>query len=155
MNQFCLICNNSFDSDSSLHKHLRSHKLRIEDYYLQYYSKKDLLTGEPIVFKNKDQYLSSDFNNKNNLNAWIKKVDRNTSSEYFQKLLLTRKEKKNIKYTLSQVECRSLPLPNIIKLHQIFGDYYKTCENLGFINKCHYPLLSAENTQKKIGRAHV
>ena len=146
--QECLICKNSFDSDITFNRHLRSHKTKIEEYYINYYPKKDLLTGEQIPFKSKEQYLSSDFLNKHNLNNWIKKTDKAVVSEYFKKLFSARKEKKELIYSLSQVECRSLPIPNIIKLNDIWGDYYKTCESLGFVNKYQYPSFAAEITQK-------
>jgi hypothetical protein len=60
----CKFCNKDFDNDKSLHAHLKSHKISVSDYYQHYYPRKDLLTGELIEFKNKDQYFESDFNSE-------------------------------------------------------------------------------------------
>lgn len=151
----CLECNQEFADDSSLHRHFRAHSLTIEEYYKKHFPKFDLYDKSPIVFKNKDQYFTCDFNNKNNLKAWIKTTDPKLTSEYFKKFLSLRKEKKHLVYSLSQVECRSLPLPSIVKLHEIFGDYYEICKSLGFINKYQYPAFEAENNPKKAKKGEI
>ena len=64
----CKICNVEFETDKSFHGHLKSHKLRMVEYYQAHEPRYDLLTGELINFKNKDYYFSNDFNNKLNNN---------------------------------------------------------------------------------------
>jgi len=60
----CKICSEQFESEKSLHMHLRSHKITLAEYYTQYYPRENLLTGEPLPFKNKEQYFDRDFANR-------------------------------------------------------------------------------------------
>ena len=62
-NLSCKICNLENPEPSHFWK---THKLKESDYYIQYYPKKDLLTGEILLFKDRDSYLLMDFLNKNN-----------------------------------------------------------------------------------------
>ncbi len=76
------------------------------------------------------------FKNRLELRAWLQDQDNEIIKDYCKDVLLRRKSDKNIIYTLSQVELRSLPeIPNINYYDSVFGDYYKLCEELGFINK--------------------
>jgi hypothetical protein len=63
----CNVCKKEFEKDKSLHLHIKAHKLSIGDYYQTQFPRHDLHSKELIKFKNKEQYLSSDFNNKRNL----------------------------------------------------------------------------------------
>ena len=94
-----------------------------------------MLTDEVIPFKSPEQYLSTDFVSKRNMAAWIKQQPLVAAQDYCRNLLIKRKEKKNLVYSPSQVELRSLPMPSIITYQNLFGDYYKLCEGLGFKNK--------------------
>lgn len=144
----CLECNLEFSDDSSLHKHLKAHKIKVCDYYFKHFPKKDLYTGEWINFKSKEQYLSTDFNNKTNFKKWLLNQDENKQREYCKNFLIKRKQEKEIIYTPCQVELTSLLSPGINFLNALFGDYYKQCESLGFINKHQYPSLLIKNPQK-------
>ena len=130
----CKIC--GIETEDNKH-YWKGHKIKMADYFVQYHNRRDLLTNEPIPFKSQEQYLLTDFLDKNNLRDWLKKQGPYEASEYCKKLLLRRKEQKDLKYTMSQVELRSLPsFPNLNYLDGLFPDgYYKTCEDLGFINK--------------------
>ena len=68
----CKECKEEFGSCKDLHRHVRSHKMLLVDYYHKHYPRKDLLTNEFIKFKNRDQYLSDDFNTKTNMKKWLK-----------------------------------------------------------------------------------
>ena len=57
----CKICSQEFESEKKLHMHLRSHKVTLAEYYVEHYPRKNLYTGEPLPFKNKDQYFGKDF----------------------------------------------------------------------------------------------
>ena len=105
------------------------------DYYHKYYPKKDLLTNEFIKFKNREQYLSDDFNTKTNLKKWLKSLHKEKAQEYCEAILLKRKEDKGIKYAPSQVELRSLLSPPTQYFNEIFSDYYDLCDRLGLENK--------------------
>ena len=127
----CASCGKEFEKDRGLHLHLKAHKLSIGDYYNKYYPRYDKHTNELIKFKNKEQYFSSDFNNKRNLKNWLKKIKPSEAKEYCRDLLVKRKEEKKLVYSPTEVELRTLPLPPIPFYEELFGSYYKLCEELG------------------------
>jgi len=131
----CKICSRPFEGEKQLHAHLKSHRITLGNYYQQYYPRQDLLTGEFIEFKNKEQYFESDFNNKINFKKWAKNSDPKIVGEYCKKLLIKRKEKKKSIYPFSQVELKSAGLPSINFLESVIGDYYKFCGENGFEQK--------------------
>lgn len=131
----CKICNEVFAEDSNLHRHLKAHKIRIEDYYVTHFPRKDLFDDAPIKFKNKEQYFSTDFNGRLNLKKWIKEKPEEEVKSYIKELLVRRKEKKGIKYSPCQVELRSLITPPIKVYNKFFKNYYNLCSELGLINK--------------------
>lgn len=131
----CKFCNKDFDNDKSLHAHLKSHKISVSDYYQHHYPRKDLLTGEIIEFKNKDQYFESDFNSKINFKKWAKSSDPKIVGDYCKGLLQKRQEKKKSIYPFSQVELKSSGIPSINFLETVIGDYYDYCDNNGFEKK--------------------
>lgn len=139
MAEKCKICESVFNTDSQMNHHLKSHKIRVIEYYQKYFPRYDLYDGAIIKFKNKEQYFNSDFNSKNNFKGWLKSQKREQQEKYCVDLLLKRKEKKNLTYTLTQVELRSILSPSIIYLQELFGNYYKKSEQLGFKNKHVYP----------------
>ena len=135
MSSVCKICSEEFESDGSLHKHLKVHKLRVIEYYQQHHARFDMFDGKIINFRNKEQYLSTDFNSRTNLRMWIKASLPEVVRDYIYSILIKRKERKNLTYSLSQVELRSLVMPPVFIYNEIFDDYYDLCERLGFKNK--------------------
>lgn len=127
----CKIDNEEFASDKELHKHLRKHKMRMAEYYQKYYPRFDKHTGDIIKFKNKEQYLNAEFNNRTNLRMWLKNVDIEEAKEFCRELLTKRIKEKKIEYAPTQVELRSIMSPPIPYYNEIFGDYYSLCEDLG------------------------
>lgn len=135
----CKLCNVNFETEKSFHSHLKSHKLRMVEYYQKYEPRYDLLTGELINFKNKDYYFSNDFNNKNSMKKWLSQQTPESQKEYLIKLLNQRKEKHKIIYAPSEVELRSVTSPPIPYYHNLFSDYYKLCCDIGLKKKYEYP----------------
>lgn len=131
----CAICLAEFDEDVLLHRHFKTHKIKIADYYVAHEPRFDMHDGKPITFKNKEQYISTDFNSRTNLRLWLKNQDKLTAQEYTCGLLLKRREKKGLVYAPTQVELRSLMTPPISYYNEIFGNYYELCELHGFKNK--------------------
>ena len=131
----CKNCGKEFDKDRGLHLHIKAHKLSIKDYYHQYFPRYDKHTGDLIKFKNKEQYFSSDFNNKRNLKSWLKKIPILEAKEYCRNLLVRRKVEKGLVYSLTEVELRTLPMPPIHFYEELFGSYYELCEEIGYKNK--------------------
>lgn len=129
---FCKICNKENDDPKHFWK---IHKVTQANYFLQYYNRRDLLTSEPIPFKDIDSYFSTDFINKNNFNKWFKLQSVEVQQKYCKELLSRRKEQKNLIWSLSQVELRSLKMPGMGVYNKLFQNYYLLCEKLGFQNK--------------------
>jgi len=131
----CKECGKEFETDRQLHAHLKAHGLRMVEYYQKHYPRHDFHTGDIIKFKNKKQYLSSDFNSRTNLRMWLKSQSQTDAKTYCTGLLTKRKEEKELIYTPSQVELRSILSPPIQYHDELFGDYYRFCSGLGFKNK--------------------
>ena len=127
----CQIDNEEFTTEKELHKHLRKHKMRIVEYYQTYYPRYDKHTGDIIKFKNKEQYLNTDFNSRTNLRMWLKSISEEEAKQYCRNLLIERKEKKDLEFAPTQVELRSIMSPPIQYYNQLFGDYYELCSKLG------------------------
>lgn len=134
----CKICKTSFSDDKSFNKHLKLHNLLVVEYWQQQWPRYDLFDGSIIKFKNKEQYLTQEFNSRNNLKYWLEKQTPEAAKIYCTQILLNRKNAKNLKVTPTQVELRSILAPSIIYYDQLFkdsGGYYKLCESLGFENR--------------------
>jgi len=139
MSVICKVDGKEFKDEKSLHLALRGYGLNKEKYYHQYYPKKDLLTGETINFKTKEQYLNSDFNDKNNMKKWLKSQPLENSKEYCINLLKKRKKDKNLIYSPCQIELRTIMSPSIVFYNKIFDDYYDVCSSIGLENKFIHP----------------
>lgn len=149
MDNCCRICKLIFRNEVELHRHFRSHKITIEDYYTTYFPRKDLLTNELITFKSKEFYFGHDFNTKTNMLTWLKKQDLEVAKKYCTEILKRRKDEKELVYTPSQVELRTTMFPSVGLYNKFVGDYYLICEQLGFKNK-YGSMVSAEGTKKEI-----
>ena len=90
----CAVCGKEFESDRQLHAHLKAHKLRVAEYYQTYYARYDKHDGSIIKFKNKDQYLSSDFNSRITLKKWLKEASAEDAKAYCKELLVNRKKRR-------------------------------------------------------------
>ena len=51
----CQACHEEFDTEKGLHIHLKKHQMDLATYYTTYYPRKNLLTGDPLPFKNKEE----------------------------------------------------------------------------------------------------
>ncbi len=131
----CLECSKEFTAEASFNRHLKAHKLSVAHYHQKYFPRRDLYTGELINFKSKDFYYSNDFNSRSNLQAWFKISSEQERKEYIIRYLKARKESKQLKYTPTQVELKTLMVPGINYLNGLFGCYYKLANSLGFLNK--------------------
>jgi hypothetical protein len=146
----CKVDGKEFKDEKSLHLSLRGYGLNKEKYYHTYYAKKDLLTGETINFKSKEQYFNSDFNDKNNMKKWLKDQPIEKAQEYCKSLLTKRKEEKKIIYSPSQVELRTIMSPSVIFYNKIFNDYYDVCSEVGLENKFVHPKNITNQFQNKL-----
>lgn len=150
MSVICKIDGKEFEDEKSLHFALKGYGLNKVKYYQKYYERRDLLTGELINFKTKEQYLNSDFNDKNNMKKWLKEQPIHKAQEYCKQLLLKRKESKNLTYSPTQVELRTIMAPSIIFYNKIFKDYYDICSSIGLENRFIHPNLIGDNFKNKL-----
>ncbi len=131
----CRICNQEFSEDDFTGHPFKAHKIKLADYFTNFYKKKDLFSNEPLAFKSINQYLSSDFLNKNNLRSWVKIKSKDSVQDYCINWLRDRKELKQLKFAMTQAELKTLVFPSINYLDELFaasGGYYKICERLGY-----------------------
>ena len=150
MSVICKIDGKEFKDEKSLHFALKGYGLNKVKYYQTYYERRDLLTNELINFKTKEQYLSSDFNDKNNMKRWLKEQPLEKAQEYCKQLLIKRKETKNLTYSPTQVELRTIMAPSIIFYNKIFKDYYDICSSIGLENKYIHPKLIGNNFKNRL-----
>ena len=152
----CLICDKEFPDDKGLHMHLRTHSIRMVEYYQKFFPRKDLHTGEMIKFKNKDYYFSRDFNTKTNLKAWLKQQTEDKRKEYCKGILKKRIEEGKSFLTPTQVELRSIMSPPVQYYETLFGDYRGLCKSLGYENRFRsYPSEGMLNQMIKEGATEI
>ena len=150
MSVICKVDGKEFKDEKSLHLALRGYGLNKEKYYHTYYPRRDLLTGDTINFKSKDQYLNSDFNDKNNLKKWLKQQTIEKAQEYCRGLLVKRRNDKNLIYSPSQIELRTIMSPSIVFYNKIFDDYYELCADIGLENKFIHPNIITNQFKNKL-----
>ena len=131
----CKECNKEFDAEKRLHAHIKVHDLRVAAYYQKYYPRYDLRDKKIIKFKNKKQYFNTSFNSRTNLRIWLKEQPLEDRKNFCTEILTKRKNEKELIYSPSQVELRSIMSPPIQYFEKEFGDYYRLCKSLGFKNK--------------------
>lgn len=127
----CKICSEQFENEKKLHMHLRSHKITLAEYYTKYYPRNNLLTKEPLPFKNKEQYFDRDFANRKQLLDWCAKTPDAQVKEYILELLDRRIERKELKFGPSHVELKTSDMPTVDLYQKHFGSYSKACDLVG------------------------
>lgn len=155
MSVICKVDGKEFKDEKSLHFALRSYGLNKEKYYHKYFPKKDLLTGEVINFKSKEQYFNSDFNDKNNMKKWLKEQTIEKAKEYCRDILIKRKSDKNLTYSPTQIELRTIMSPSIVFYNKIFDDYYNLCSSIGLENKFIHPNNISNQFKDKLNAKDV
>lgn len=119
---------------ASLHAHLKRFRVSRAKYYTLYHPRFDKLTGEPIPFKDLEQYLSQDFLSKINLRKWLAKCPAE-GLEWSKAWLARRKVEKNLVYAPSQAELRTLQCPTMPYYESVAaaeGGYYGVTRVLGY-----------------------
>jgi hypothetical protein len=155
MSVICKIDGKEFKDEKSLHFALKGYGLNKVKYYQKYFERRDLLTNELINFKTKEQYLNSDFNDKNNMKKWLKQQSIDTAKEYCKNLLIKRKELKNLKYSPTQIELRTIMSPSIIFYNKIFGNYYNLCSSIALKNKFNINVEVKNNFKNKLSQKDI
>jgi hypothetical protein len=118
----CLECQQSFDSERSLHAHIKKHDMFLHGYYVKHFQRKDLLTGDLLPFKNKEQYFSCYFLNQENQHKFFEQEKMDCFEPQMVLLeMLTNKTKEGI--CPSEIILTSYGLPSIHVFKKFFGSY--------------------------------
>jgi hypothetical protein len=136
MTYTCAIDQTSHESLDALHAYVKtSYRLSQKAYWTGYAPRADKLTGEPIPFKDAEQYLSADFTDKNHLRKWLKEQPREVGLTWAKSWLAQRRASKGLTYAPSQAELRTLctpTMPFFEKVAAAEGGYYGVTSALGF-----------------------
>ena len=126
----CLECKQSFDCERSLHAHIKKHGMFLHDYYVKHFYRKDLLTGDLLPFKNKDQYFQSYFlNNENQERFFSQKGSQDLEASVVLLEMLAAKVKEG--FAPSEIVLNSYGMPNINAFKKFFSSYSSAAENCG------------------------
>lgn len=126
----CQICHESFSTEKGLHIHLKKHKMDLATYYTTFYPRKNLLTGNPLPFKNKEDYFARDFSTRSQLLKWCMSQPKEKTKKYALQKLKERIDKKNLKFAPNHLELKIAQLPDIDVYKYAFDSYNAACENL-------------------------
>jgi hypothetical protein len=143
MSYKCKECGAEFDSEKSLHAHIKKHNLYLGDYYVKHYPRYNKLTGDPIQFKNKDQYFTTDFSNTKQMEEWCQKANFQDAKDYILQILIKRVSAKNWNYAPCHLELSKAKLPNIDLYRKYYESYNKACAEIGL-----EPLFKMPLTEK-------
>lgn len=122
----CLECQQEFDSERSLHAHIKKHDMYLHDYYVKHFARRDLHTGDLLPFKNKEQYFSSFFLNEDNQNRFFESCENNFDAAVVLNAMLQNKSKSG--KAPSELVLRSYGLPSINVFKKFYGSYTAACE---------------------------
>ena len=145
----CLADNTRHADLAAFHKHLRFKlKLKQAEYYLQYHPRVCKATGQPIPFKDRDQYFETDFISPDAMKSWFKSAPRAKVVEYALQMVKSRAVSKNLAYAMGDTELQSLGWPRA-RFFEGLGDYASACEKWGLKRRFNYqarPVFRAETT---------
>jgi hypothetical protein len=127
----CKECKQEFESQRSLHTHIKKHSILLGDYYVKHYKRKNKLTGELLPFKNFKDYFSKDFSQPHQLMEWVNKSKEEEVKDYLSKLLERRLVDKELDYGPTELELSSAGMPSIDVYKKYFGSYTFACEKFG------------------------
>ena len=85
----CKVCGKKeFEKLGSLHRHIKQHDLHLAEYYVQFFARRDLLTGDLLPFKDVDSYFNKDFTNRIQMNKWLDQLEGEEAKDYVQSKIL-------------------------------------------------------------------
>lgn len=125
----CLECNQNFDSERSLHAHIKKHDMFLHDYYVKHFQRRDLLTDDLLPFKNKDSYFSSFFINEENQKQFFDNCEDSLSATMALTAMLENKCKDG--RCPSEIMLGSYGLPSISIFKKYLKSYTEACGIIG------------------------
>ena len=93
MSIVCQFDQSVHESLENLHAYIRRFKISQKVYYTTYFKRTDKLTGEPIPYKDREQYLNAEFASKVTLKKWLGQ-NREAGLDWAKNWLKKRKEEK-------------------------------------------------------------
>ncbi len=133
MSFVCQLDNSVHETIQGVHDVLKRFRVKQETYWHEVLPRHNIITGKLIPYKSFDQYSTQDFENKNELKAWIKS-DPKAAREWAINWLKKRREDKGLTYAPSQVELRTLMCPSM-RYYDSIGGYYEICRALGYYDR--------------------
>jgi hypothetical protein len=130
-NNTCRECEKDFPSERALHAHIKGHGTYLAEYYCKHYPRTNLLTGEPLPFKNKEDYFGRNFRDRGELNKWVKIAKPGDVKDYLLDQLKNRIQNKGLERGPSHLELELAGLPSIDLYKKSFGTYSIACKEAG------------------------
>jgi len=131
MSYKCKECGVEFETEKSLHAHLKAHKMYVADYYVKHYPRFNKLNGNPLPFKKKDEYFENDFINRSQLVKWCLSAPDSEVRDYILELAKRRIKQKKYTHAPFYLELTKRQLPDLDLYKKHFGTYTKACELMG------------------------
>jgi ERCC4 domain len=120
----------------------RTHKKSEADYYTEYFPRFSK-TGKRIPYKNKEQYLESEFVDRNDLRNWVKN-NHDSVYGYIESFINKRVEEGKNKFLPSQVESKTIFIPSVSFIHSKVIDYNILAEKLGLKKRFDYNIVDLD-----------
>lgn len=124
----CKECGQDFPAERNLHTHLKAHGIYIADYYCKHYPRKDILTGELIQFKDKEQYFSANFSCRENMLEWFNVAEELPAKQVALAMFINRIENKKLSIAPTEVELFFANLLPVKEYKKLFGSYTEVCK---------------------------
>tara|TARA_X000001036_G_C20517939_1_gene740918 strand:+ start:44 stop:967 length:924 start_codon:yes stop_codon:yes gene_type:complete len=131
MSYKCKVCHEEFDTEKGLHIHLKKHKMDLATYYTTFFPRHNMLTGDPLPFKNKEDYFNHDFSTRRQLLKWCMTEPEDEVRKYALSKLKKRIEDKDLKFAPNHLELKISQLPDIDVYKKLFGSYSEACKEIG------------------------
>lgn len=125
----CRKCGATFQTERSLHAHIKAHGMILADYYCLHYPRFCLWSGQPLQFKNKEEYFHSQFANRENMLSWLRSAKPEEKRQVILSMLQSRIERKNYSLAPSQLELLACDLPPAQEYIKSFGSYGAAIKN--------------------------
>jgi hypothetical protein len=126
----CLECDQDFDSERSLHAHIKKHGMYLHDYFVKHFSRRNLLTNELLPFKNKENYFEYDFDHIHQLYKWCETSNKEVVKNYIKEKLENRIKDKELQFAPNEIELYTSFLPSIDIYKKYFISYSYICKEL-------------------------
>lgn len=127
----CQVCSQSFETEKSLHIHLKKHGLYQAEYYCTYYPRYSVHYKQKIPFLNKKQYFSQEFIDFSEFLSWEKSQNKDLVKAKCVDMLNNRILEKKYTYAPFHNEIKTLDLPPISIYKKYFQSYNAACNLIG------------------------